>query len=304
MPAGRDQLKPMQRLVRIMAVLEQEGSVGATRDRLLAVADYGDADPGTQLGRDLNHLRNQGWEIENVGGEGEQARYRMLSVDNRLSLRLTAAQRAALQRAVILADRADLARSLGVAPASLPEAVGPQVVPSAAGPVVSDLSLALEAVRHGCRISFSYKGTRRVLDPATVRLQNHLWYLSGVEVGDDKVKHFVVTRMSETSLDRPGSADPVPEVRTIELHPLQWEVDPPVEVVVRAEADYVPDVERLLLAPDAAYARDGAVDMTYTVTNHAAFRARIYTLGPRVRVVGPASFRAALVAELREMVGR
>lgn len=301
MPPGRDQLRPMQRLVRIMAVLDQAGQVGATRDQLIEVADYGDADPGTQLAKDLKHLRDQGWQIDNIATTGELARYRMVSGDNRLRLKLSAPQWAALQRAVILADRADLARSLGIRTTSLPAGVDTHLVP----PLTSeDLSLALQAVQLRCRISFAYKGTRRTVSPATVRFQNHHWYLSGVEEGDSLVKHFAIDRMSDAALDRPGTAEAVPEVRSIPLHPLQWAVDPPEEVVLRTDADYVPDVERWLMAPDRAETGPGTVDMTYTVTNRTAFRARVYVLGVRVQVLGPDSFRDELLTELRQMAGR
>lgn len=292
----------MQRLVRIMAVLDQAGTVGATREQLVQVAEYGDADPGSQLALDLKHLRSHGWQIDNIAESGTDARYRMVPGDNRLRLKLTADQWAVLQRAVIVADRDDLARRLGVRPTTLPPDVGTHLVPRTTSP---DLSLALEAVQLRCRITFSYKGSRRVLSPGSVRFQNYHWYLSGVEDGGDRVKHFAVNRMSETALDKPGSASPVPHVRAIPLHPLQWEEDPPVEVVIRAVGDYVPDVERWLNAPDAAVqVGDGQVDMTYTVTNRKAFRARVYVLGDRVAVVGPEEFRAELLAELRELAGR
>ncbi len=300
MAAGRDQLRPMQRLMRIMAVLEQAGSSGATRDRLLAVAGYGDADPGSQLALDLKHLRSQGWQIDNVAGIGELARYRMVSGDNRLRVRLTATQWAALQRAVILADRADLARRMGVRAGTLPPHVGTELVPPETSP---DLSLALQAVQLGSRILFSYKGVPRVVCPAAVRFQNNQWYLSGIEDGAELVKHFAVERMSDTSLDRPGTARPVPQVQELALHPLEWRVDEPTTVVLRAVADYVPDVERWLQAPEVAVPGQGTVDLTYTVTNRAAFRARLYVLGKRVTVVGPVSFRDELLDELRELAG-
>lgn len=202
---------------------------------------------------------------------------------------------------MIVSDREDLARRLGVRPATLPRDVGTHLVPRTTSP---DLSLALEAVQLRFRIAFSYKGTRRVLSPGSVRFQNYHWYLSGIEDGGDTVKHFAVNRMSDTVLDRPGTADPVPEMRAIPLHPLEWEVDPPVRVVIRAVADYVPDVERWLNPPAEAVPGDGTVDLTYVVTNRAAFRARLYVLGDRVSVVAPDEFRAELLAELRELAGR
>lgn len=295
---GRDQVKAMERLVRIVAVLNEAGSVGATTEKLFAVAEYGGDNKADQLSIDFRHLRKQGWQIDRVSGEGETGRYRMVSGDNRLRLKLSPAQLAALQRAVILSKRADLAKSLGIEPGSLPKGVGRAVVPHEES---AELSLALQAVQLTSRIRFSYKGTRRVLHPGTVRLQNYQWYLSGIEDGDDQVKHFAVSRMSNASLDKPDTAQPVPEVRRIPLHPLGWDVDPPVEVTLRTTPDYVPDVERWLMAPNSLSEHNGIVDLTYTVTNREAFRARIYVLGPRVTVAGPDELREEILAELHRL---
>ncbi|HEX5089108.1 MAG TPA: hypothetical protein VFV89_14970 [Nocardioides sp.] len=49
--AGRDQVRPMRRLARLMAVLDQAGRYGATADRLLAVGDYGVAAPSVVSSR-------------------------------------------------------------------------------------------------------------------------------------------------------------------------------------------------------------------------------------------------------------
>ena len=136
-----------------------------------------------------------------------------------------------------------------------------------------------------------------------MRFQNYQWYLSGIEDGDDKVKHFAVSRMREVSLDKPNTAHPVPAVRRIPLHPLCWEIDPPTQATIRASPEYVPDVTRWLMEPDSRKEHDGVVDMTYTVTNRAAFRARIYVLGPRATLVGPDDLRDEMLAELSAMVG-
>ena len=301
MPPGRDQVKAMERLSRIIAVLDNAGQVGATTEQLLAVAEYGgQAAPQDQLSLDLRNLGKQGWQIANVAAAGEMGRYRMVSGDNRLRVKLTPAQMAALQRAVILSRRADLAKRLGVQPSSLPEEVGSQVLPPAER---SELSLALQAVQLSSRISFLYKGAPRVVHPGTVRFQNYQWYLSGIEEGLDFVKHFIVGDMSDVKLDVPGSADDVPEVRRIPLHPLRWDIDEPVPVTIRTSPDYVPDVIRWLMAPDSQTSHDGAVDMTYTVTNRQAFRARIYVLGSRVTIADGGEIHAEVVDELRTMVG-
>jgi predicted DNA-binding transcriptional regulator YafY len=300
MPApGRDALKAMTRLVRIMAVLDNAGRTGASRDRLFEVAEYGDADPGTQLAKDLKHLREQGWQIDNLAGKGETARYRMVSGDNRLRLRLTPEQLDSLHRAVILSDRSDLAKRLGVQASTLPSDVGSEVIPHSTS---TELSLAFKAVTTRSRMRFSYKGTPRVVHPGAVRFKNAQWYLTGQEDGSDVFKHFAVARMSQVALDPPDTADRI-ETPPLALHPLLWDIDPPLQVTLRTSSDLTPDVERWLMAPFEEVERDGAVDLTYTVTNRAAFRARIYMLGTRVQIVDPPEFRDEVLAELRELVG-
>ena len=296
---GRDALKAMTRLVRIMAVLEDAGTVGVPRDRLFEVAEYGEADPGTQLGKDLNHLRAQGWQIDNVAAHGETARYRMVSGDNRLRLRLSADQLDALHRAVILSDRADLAKRLGVKANTLPADVGSEVIPHETS---TELSLALKAVTTRSRVRFSYKGTPRLVHPGAVRFKNNQWYLTGQEDGSDVFKHFAVARMSQVALDPPDTAQRV-ETPPLALHPLLWDIDDPVEVTLRTSPELMPDVERWLRAPDREHEHDGVVDVTYTVTHRAAFRARIYMLGTRVEIVEPPEFRDEVLDELRELVG-
>jgi predicted DNA-binding transcriptional regulator YafY len=301
MPPGPSAVKAMQRLARILAVLDDAGVVGATTEQLLEVAEYGgQAAPQDQLSLDLRNLKKQGWQIENLNPKGESARYRMVSGDNRLQVRLSPPQRAALQRAVLLAARDDLAKRLGVSPAAVPEGIGSIVIRKPKG---DKLSLALQSVQLRSRIRFSYKGTARLVHPGSVRFQNYKWYLSGVEEGADLVKHFVVSEMSDITLDPPGTADEVPEIRRIPLHPLRWEVDEPTQVTLRASSDFVPDVVRWLNEPDSHVERGVDVELTYTVTHRQAFRARLYVLGPRVTITQGAQVYDELIAELREMAG-
>lgn len=301
MPPGPSPVKAMQRLARILAVLDDAGVVGATAERLLEVAEYGgQAAPKDQLSLDLRNLKKQGWQIENVNPTGESGRYRMVSGDNRLHVRLSAPQRAALQRAVLLAERSDLAKRLGVRAATVSEGIGSIVIRQQKG---DKLSLALQSVQLRSRIRFAYKGTSRVVHPGAVRFQNYKWYLSGVEDGADLVKHFVVSEMSALALDPPGTANEVPLVRRIPLHPLRWEVDEPTEVTLRTTLDFVPDVIRWLNEPDSQVESKGGVDLTYTVTHRQAFRARLYVLGPRVTIAQGAEVYDEMLAELRTMAG-
>ncbi|GAA4129720.1 hypothetical protein GCM10022215_42570 [Nocardioides fonticola] len=303
MPAGRDQVAAMSRLARIIAVLDNAGRVGASADDLMAAAGYtATGAPQDQLSADLRLLRRQGWTIDRISADGAPGRYRMETRDNRLQLALTDAQRSALHRAMILADRGDLARRLGVEAASLPDSVGvhTRVVPHEAGEA---LARCLQAVRARSLMRFSYKGSERQVHPGAVRFQNYRWYLSGIEQDGEVVKHFVVDRMSQVRLEPPGTAAEVPELRRIPLHPLRWEVDAPVEITLRTAREFEPDVERWLMRPLNRGETGDHVDMTYRVTHRAAFRARVYVLGSRVRILSPDSVREELLHELREMAG-
>ncbi|KAA1418850.1 WYL domain-containing protein [Nocardioides humilatus] len=306
---GRDQRAPMERLVRIAATLRERGSVGETGERLAEIAGFDGERAMDQLKRDIRSLTDQGWQIDNVAGPGEPSRYRMHTVDNRLRVRLTPPQQRALQRAVLLADRDDLIDRLGLGERAAPSEAGVVAgVPTAGHDVF--LATVLQAVRLGSVLRFSYKGSARVVHPESVRSQNGTWYLRGQEAGtdglvgaDEPVKSFVVARMSDVAADAPRTARPVPAARHPELHPMSWEIDPPVDVTLRTTAAHQPDVVRWLGEPAAVEVDGDAVTLRYVVTHRAALRARLYELGRRVVLVGPDDVRRELVDELRELSG-
>lgn len=296
---GGKQRIPMERLVRIVSSLQRAGKRGIPANSLLEIAGFDGEDPVSQLGREFRYLRALGWQIDNVGGEGEAGVYRMTSVDNRLRLKLTPEQQAALLRAVLLANRDDLVERLGLAAAEHP----PEVVASVAAGGDDGLTAVTQAVRLGCLLRFRYGGSPRVVHPDSVRTQNGTWYLRGHEDGTELVKTFVVSRMSEVTADAPGTAVRAEAARHAGLHPMSWEVDPPVEVTLRAPTEYAPDVRRWLGTPHSETETDGSTELVYVVTHRAALRSRIYELGPRVQVVGPESVRDEIIAELAFMAG-
>lgn len=302
---GRDQRGPMERLVRIAAALQHKSKLGVDGEELARIAGFDGDYKMDQLKRELAHLERQGWQIENLAPPGENARYRMTTVDNRLRVKLTPGQQAALRRAVLMANRDDLVRRLGLPDSSRPSDVTapPTAQVAAAGEVPEALSLVVDAVRGHCLLSFGYKGTARVVHPESVRSQNGVWYLRGVEDADlaeSVVKTFVVGRMVEVRAGARGSAETLVSVRHSGLHPMTWEIDPPVDVVLWAEADFEPDVRRWLGHPDAVELVADGVNLTYRVTNRAALRARINELGRRVRVVGPPEIRDEVIAGLAD----
>ena len=284
----------MERLVRIAAVLKVAGDRGVSAQRLIEVAGYQGEKAEDLLSRDLRALRDQGWEIRNTGA-GNDGCYRMLTVDNRLRVRLEPAQLAALRRAVLLVDREDLATRLALPPAERPSDLAATITARGAD---ERLTTVVHGVRHHCVLRFRYSGRDRVVHPRAARTQFGTWYLLGQEDGSDVVKYFVISRMGEVRADRPGTAAGAPLSRFPTLHPMRWEVDTPVEVTLRADPAYAADVERLLGVPvRREEVRDG-VDLVYVVTYRAALRARLYQLGRRVRVVAPDDVRRELLDDL------
>jgi len=115
----------MERIIGFMALLHdarRRGLPGVPAEALARSAGWQDAkDPITAVNRDLNYLRSLGWRIENIAEKGLPAVFAMRSVDNRLKLALTPAQQSALRRAVLLADRADLADQLDLPADATPQ---------------------------------------------------------------------------------------------------------------------------------------------------------------------------------------
>ncbi len=292
----------MERLVRVLGVLSASPHQGVSGKELQRVAGFDGDHADDQLGRDLKHLRNHGWQIDNIGGTGSEGRYRLIAGDNRLRVSLTPRQQAALQRAALIADRADLVDKIGLPDSARTVSTGVGV---AARPVGDALATIVRAIEQRATLSFRYKGKERLAHPAGLKHQNYTWYFTGeVDHRPGKVLNFVVDRMAEVVAGETGSARRVPTVERLTLHPLRWEVDPPYDVTLRMAADFVPDAIRWLQRPRSERVLgDGTVELTYTVTNRAAMRARLYVLGTRVTVVDSDEFLTEVLAELAEMAG-
>ena len=291
----------MERLVRLTAVLSEADGSGVPAEKLMAVAGFDGEDAADQLAREFRHLRDHGWQIDNLAEAGAEGVWRLRTGDSRLRLRLDDRQQAALQRAVLLADRHDLVERLGLPSTTQPPEIDADLQQT---PLGGALAVVLRAVQQRALLRFRYGGKDRVLHPASVKHQNGQWYLSGREDGAEEIKHFVVGRMSLVAADEPRTADRVEPVGRLALHPLRWEVDPPLEVVLEVVQEFVPDVVRWLQQPSAqSEVAPGVEHLTYVVTNRSAMRSRLYLLGERVRIVGPDEFRDELVSELSEMAG-
>lgn len=289
-PPGRDQSAPMERLVRLIGVLTQHpgGASAAMLLRALGAEDASDDARRRMLNRDLEQLNRLGYDIRNVAEVGSEGHYVMRARDNRLQVHLTAEQRGELLRAALASGLTGLAAQLGE------ETAGDQMSTS------PNLDLAQRANARRCRIRFTYKGEPRLVHPARVHSGPSGWYLSGREETGEVIKEFVVSRMSDVSLDPPGTADVVEQTSRPSLDPLRWLVDPPTEVVLAVAADQRLLVENLLGTPLRTDHLGDELVLTVLVTHRAVFRARLYELGTRVRLVGPDEVRAEVLAELED----
>lgn len=298
---GRDQLGPIERLVRVLAVLENAGEQGAGLDKLLAAASYGAADPDDQrrmLGKDISHLNKAGWDIENVAGAGTDARWVLRTRDIRLRVELTPAQQAELARAARLGGVDDFADYVGVSTEPPDQAIAGS--PATAEPDVN-LVLCLEATAQRREVQFIYKQRPRTVHPRVVQPGPSGWYLVGWEEASGIEKFYVIARLDNLVLGKRGTAKPAAETAGRSLDPATWDVDPPTDVQVETTPDFADQVS-LAMRPVTARTDDGErTVLTIRVTNRGAFRNRLYALGTRVRVIGPDDVRAEIVDELTGM---
>jgi predicted DNA-binding transcriptional regulator YafY len=294
-PPGRDQTAPMERLVRLIGTLTKHrgGAPLAVLLRAVSPGDESDDARRKMLSRDLEHLNALGYDIRNVADIGTDGVYVMRARDNRLQVHLSPEQRGELLRAAIAAGLEGMAPHLGADDGSA----------APAAPASADLDLVQRGTTRHCRVRFTYKGEPRTVHPARVHSGPSGWYLSGREDGSEVVKEFVVSRMSDISLDAPGSAEVVGEPVRRSLDALSWEVDAPTEVVLEVPEEHQVLVENLLGTPTQVAESGAALAMTYVVTHRQVFRNRLYELGTRVRVLSPDEVRAEILTELAALAG-
>ncbi|MGF1648462.1 MAG: helix-turn-helix transcriptional regulator [Kineosporiaceae bacterium] len=297
-----------ERLVQLLFVLTRAGGQVPAAE-LIRVAGYRAGDAAgrrRQLARDLDQLRGAGWDIRNEAGPGEDARFRLVTGDLRFRVRFAPDEQAELQRVARVAGLPRVARMVSAAGAPAPP--GEATVVSVA-PDPGPLDLALHAVENRCLLRFRYRNAPRAVHPDSLHPRTSGWYLRGREDTPDPcapgpAKLFRLDRMSQARSDEPGTAlAPEPEGERVSIDPVTWHRDPPLTAEVATSAEHVPHVIDLVGRPSTRRDEaDGAVVLGIPVTHRAAFRARLYELGTRVRLLGPEELRAEVRAELAAVV--
>jgi predicted DNA-binding transcriptional regulator YafY len=291
----------MERLTQILSMLAGAPGRTLSADQILDVVPYGAADrvdQRDQLRRDMRHLETLGWQIDNVAAEGASARYRLTAIDNRLRVEFTPLERAELLRAASAASLAMLFDDLGDSGATTSSEVR---VVAEAEPAA--LGMVQRAVAQHCLLRFTYRDKPREVHPHGLHVRPGGWYLTAAEAGATEPKTFVVGRMSEVSIDSPGTAAAPERVARPQLDPITWSVDEPVDVVVLTTPEHRDHVVGMLGPAAHTVQDDDAVVLTITVTHRLAFRRRLYELGSRVVLVGPDEVRDEVRAELEAVAG-
>lgn len=299
---GKSKAEPTRRLITIMLVLTEVGSIGIGPVALADAVGFGDEldekSKKDQVSRDIRMLRGRGHVIENVAEEGMDARYVLRPGDDRFRLQLTEEQQLELRRADLLTRYSNTdsdGSAIGEPGTELDPALDLPAPPT-------ELDNLMVALRSRSLVRFSYSGKDRVVHPAAVRPLQRGWVLFGWEEASQRVKNYSVGKMSGLTLDRPGSATRVVPAEDLVEWPLAWKVDAPTPAQLQVPEEYQPDVERLL-GPAEYVDRSGEVAvLSYTVTNRRVFLARVFELGFRVRLVGGEQMRQEARRVLEEAV--
>ncbi|MFM2437291.1 MAG: hypothetical protein RLZ55_97, partial [Actinomycetota bacterium] len=251
----------------------------------------------------------QGWVIESIGRAGERARYRLAGGDPRVRLAFQGDQLREFQRAAVLAGVASARVSQSLVPSG---ELGWQV--GAEESTAYRLSQAAHGHRFRCLLHFGYRDVRRLVSSdAVFHAQGH-WYLLGREVsaaasGESDVplpgaeKHFRISRVRDLSLGPAGSAGPAAAAGDLAVDPLKFVQGPPFDAVVACDEGHRELVQSALGQPSQVQRSGDQLRLTIPVTSRRTFISRVYRLGTRVRVEGPADLRDQLRDELTAHLG-
>lgn len=293
-----------QRIITVLQVLADHPKRGINvYDLLSLVGSYNGTDDGQrdQLSRDLRHLRREGFVIDNVADEGEEARYVLRPGDDRVRVAFTPEQLFELQRAAVLVGVDGLA--------SLVDGRGAEA--GSAGPIIGDLRVPAalgevqRAVTTRAKVRFEYSGRTRTIHPYGLRMAPRGWVLEGWEEESGQAKVLSLQKMVGVRIDRPGTASPPERAVRPTLDPLRYQLDDPVEAVLQVPVRFRSEVDAMLRHPLRAepgpVVEGDATELLYhEVTNHTNFLVRVLRLDERVVLLGGKQLRK----ELRQMLVR
>jgi proteasome accessory factor B len=185
------------------------------------------------------------------------------------------------------------------APGDDPEAVGLAALPGGEA-----VAVAFGAIGERRRLTFSYRGEERVVDPWRLSFRRGQWYLAGLDHRRGEERLFRLDRVDGPlsvdgppgSFARPPGGDAVP--------PPAWRIGDDDEMV----AELLVDAQQArwalgALGEDSVRERgaDGSVIFEVGVTNVGAFRSFVLGFLDHAELLGPPDLRAEMVAWLADL---
>ena len=179
---------------------------------------------------------------------------------------------------------------------------GDEPVELGALPSDPNLVTAFQAVGSRRRVTFSYRGEERTVDPYRLDFQRGRWYLSGFDHDRDEERNFRLDRVDGELTAGPPKAFTRPEtdIPGVQLHPWQLGEGEPVMARVLVDVDQAA-LARHQLGGVAEERDDGSVVVEIPVTNRAGFRSFVVSFLDHAEVLEPPELRGEVVAWLEAL---
>ena len=171
-------------------------------------------------------------------------------------------------------------------------------------PTDAAVATAFQAVAERRRLTFTYRGEERTVDPHRLDFQRGRWYLTGFDHLRGEARNFRFDRIdgavvagAARAFERPGGT-----VAGVEVAAWQLGEGEPVEARLLVDADHAALAHHALGADVPAEEQaDGSVVFTVAVTNRDGFRSFVLGFLDHAEVLAPPALREDVVAWLRAL---
>jgi len=308
---GTDQDRKLERLVDLLAALLDAAKPRTRVELQHLVPLYPDDDVAARraFSRDMEVLARMGVPVEVDDGQVPTYRVRREAYelgDPGLSEEEAAALHLALATVELDLPEGSPAEALWKLTGGAAERITAPTGSTATLPGHEHLGTLWGAVNQRQRISLTYRGELREVEPWQLSCQRGHWYLQGFDSGRDAARLYRVDRIEGpiAPVGRPGSFErPMPTAPA--TPPPPWLLGDAVRFVARLWVDAgQADFARARGGSEVEELRpDGSVVLAMPVANPEAFRHFALTLLDHAEVLGPPDARADVVRWLEATAG-
>ena len=286
----------VERLLQVLAVLRTSEPPVARSTLVAKVDDYRDDDrqakakaTGAERAKadgnlvkkvnlDLQSLRDLGFSISDTAGQGLESTYVLRPTPWRLPVFLEDV------------DETLLAWLLGTAPAA--DAAEPGLPPRPDAVLLGSLPSALDRVHAALagrrHLLIEHHGERRVVEPVQMSVHAGRWFLLARYPDNPEPRGFRLDRLTVLDVGEQMATAPAPVDTSVVLDATAWQVDDPVDVEIRCDADDLAAVAARF--PRAVVSQsESEVVLAFPSTNVEAVLDRVLGLAGAARLVAPAS---------------